>query len=70
MDAEKMEALRFPIGRYRTVERFDRAEVDRGIEALAAFPEEFRARLAPLGDRELDKLLREIGHGTDRNLNC
>ena len=55
------EALKYPIGKHRTVERFDRAEVDRGIEAIAAFPEELRARLAGLEDAELGKRYRPGG---------
>jgi hypothetical protein len=61
MDASELEDLRFPIGRHAVVGRFDRAAVDEGIAAIAALPEQVRARLAGLGDSDLDRRYRPGG---------
>ena len=61
MPPENLETLKYPIGKYRTVERFDRSEIERGIAAIAAFPGELRTRLAGLGEPDLEKRYRPGG---------
>lgn len=61
MRPENLESLKYPIGKHRAAEHFDRAELERGIADIAAFPEALRARLAGLGDAELEKRYRPGG---------
>jgi hypothetical protein len=56
-----MEALRFPIGRYKGPAWFDRREVEKGIEAISALPGQVRAVITGLSDRDLDKRYRPDG---------
>lgn len=61
MDDAALENLKFPVGRYKVVERFDRAAVDAGIAILAGFPARLRAAVAGLSDGELDRTYRPGG---------
>jgi hypothetical protein len=61
MELEVMEALQFPIGRHKGLERFDRRELEKGIEAISALPGQVRAILAGLGDADLEKRYRPGG---------
>jgi hypothetical protein len=61
MGVDDLEALRYPIGVHRTVETFDRERVERGISSIAALPGRVRARLAGLGEAELEKRYRPGG---------
>jgi hypothetical protein len=58
---DNLEALRFPIGKYKEPARFDRREVETGIEEISALPGRVRAIVAGLGDADLDKCYRPGG---------
>ena len=56
-----MKDLRYPIGTFTMPATHDAAQRAAWIEALAALPEQLRAAVAGLGDRELAQSYREGG---------
>jgi hypothetical protein len=61
MEMEKMEALRFPIGRDKGAAWFDRNAVEEGIETIRALPGQIRAAVAGLGEADLERRYRPGG---------
>lgn len=61
MRATEVESLKFPVGRYVPVERFDRNTVAEGIAEIEAFPGRLRALLAGTAEASLERTYRPGG---------
>ena len=54
MNPQELEALRYPIGRYKRLEHIDQQQIRRWIDEIDAFPQQLRKEVESLSEEQLD----------------